>query len=362
MNDLELAQTVLDSRAGFDIVGNFLNRTVSAEDRAERDDLRRHLNAGLRRSAVGHLAPATAALTRRTLSREREERGPVLDPLPPLERALSSVIAEFYVGADAADDLRTAVTGLLDALSAVFGNPFSLPASWPTPANLRVRRRYQRLRGVVDPLVGTRATGRTEAADFAAGVARSATAAGHSVERISNLLIGSLLAAQRVPAAAAAWTLMELARSPRWRAESRADRSRLRDVVTEATRLHPPTWLLRRVATRHVRLAGYAYRPGHNFMVSPYVIHRDPELFEDAHAFRPDRWRAVPPPEVLTFGRGLHLCPGRDTSSVMLEAAVGAVLDTWSLSDESTHVHADPRSTLVPVGLRLRFGDRAPSP
>lgn len=362
VNDLGLARTALDSRAGFEIVGSFLNRPVPAAERVERDDLRRHLNAGLRRSVVGHLATTTAATTRAAVEHTRREQGPVFDPLPMLERTFSSLIAEFYVGPESADQVRDAVTGLLDALGAIFGNPFALPAHWPTRANLRVRRRYRSVRRVLDPLVSARALDHQQGDDFAGAVTRSATAEGHPSERICDLLIGSLLAAQRVPAAAASWTLMELARSPGWSVEVRADRSLLPAVVSEAMRLHPPTWLLRRVATREVELAGYAFPTGHNFLVSPYVIHRDARLFDDPTAFRPDRWRGPGPvPEVLTFGRGRHLCPGRDLGAVLLDAAVGAVLETWSVTDESADVHADPRSTLVPRGLRLRFSDQASS-
>jgi cytochrome P450 len=359
VNDLDLARRVLDVRGGFEIVGTFLNRRLSADGVAARGDLRRHLNAGLRRNALGPLDQASADTILGAVRHAVEESGDAFDPVPLLERAISGVITDLHFG-DSGGPVRDATARLLGALSVVFGNPFALPAGWPTPANLRVRRRYRALRAVVDPLVEARTERGGAYADVATTVARSAAAAGHETEQISNLLIGSMLAAHRVPAAAAAWVLFELARSREWTETARQDQTHLQAVIREALRLYPPTWLLRRVAIRPVELGGYKFDEGHNFLVSPYVIHRDRRLFDRPDEFRPARWLepSREPPALLTFGRGAHLCPGRDASDVVLEASTQALIDVYDLDATSGLVLPDPRTTLVPAGLRLRFVDR----
>ena len=363
VNDLDLARTVLDSRAGFEIVGNFLNQRLESVDLARRGELRRHLNAGLRRGAVEHLAAAAATAAVTTVEAARCGRGDVLDPLPLFEEAISTVVAEFYFGASG-EPVRVAVEPLLGALSRVFGSPFALPASWPTPTNLRVNRCYQRLRSVVDPLVASRLDLTRQVPDFASGVVRPAAAEGFGIGEISDLLIGSLLAAQRVPAAAAAWTLWELGRSPWWCAAARDSATHLQAAVLESLRLHPPTWRLHRVAIRPVELGGFTFPAGHNFVVSPYVIQRDPALFDRPTEYRPERWLegGGRQPALLSFGHGLHRCPGRDASHVILNAAVGALVDRYDVQDVSTSVVPDPRTTLVPVGARLRLVPLGPRP
>lgn len=125
VNDLALARTVLDTRAGFDIVGTFLNGRLGTEDIAERDSLRRHLNAGLRARMAEPLAALTATATREAVevSRRCSEN---VDPVPMLEQLCSGIAAAYFFGEEG-DAVHEVVVDLLDALSAVFGNPFALP-------------------------------------------------------------------------------------------------------------------------------------------------------------------------------------------------------------------------------------------
>jgi cytochrome P450 len=293
--------------------------------------------------------------------RALKRSGDVVDPLPVLEGVLGGVVAAFYFGNGQAEKVRDATRELLEALSAVFGSPFALPAGWPTPANTRIRRRYHELRQLVSSMIDAEVTRQPAAGDgYAASVARSAVAAGHPLDRIVDLLIGSLLAAQRVPAAGASWALLDIARSLEHQQVGREPAPCLRELVAESLRLHPPTWLLRRVATRQVSLGGFSFGAGHNFLVSPYVIHRDPYLYSDPEAFKPLRWRdaTASTRQGFTFGGGVHLCPGRDMGTLIMEAAVAAVLQRWEIRDQSQVVIANPRTTLVPDGLRLSFAER----
>lgn len=357
VNDLELARTVLDTRAGFEIVGTFLNRRLDADGIAARNRLRKHLNAGLRGGVLEPLRGLASEASLGAVEAARD-RGEDVDPLPMLEELCSRLVAGYFFGEESSGRVHVAVAGLLEALSAVFGNPFALPSGWPTRANRRMHRAYRALRDVVDPLVCDRA-GRPRQ-DFASGTVVAAVAAGHTLESIADLLIGALLAAQRVPAAAAAWALHELGRDRRWAAAARGDAVRRRAVVLETLRLYPPTWRLHRVAIRPVELGRYRFEAGHNFVVSPYVVHRDAALFDRPDEFLPERWLDPDsrPQQLLSFGHGLHRCPGRDVSYVLLDAVLAAVLRGYDVENVSDRVVPDPRTTLTPAGLRLRFAPR----
>jgi cytochrome P450 len=126
-------------------------------------------------------------------------------------------------------------------------------------------------------------------------------------------------------------------------------------VVLESLRLYPPTWLLVRTAAKSVSVAGYDFPAGHHFMVSPYVLHRNPTTFPDPEAFWPDRWVTMPrfPAGYLPFGGGLHVCPGRHLATTILAALLRTVVGSRRVVRMPGAVGLDPRTTLLPDGLRL---------
>lgn len=61
-------------------------------------------------------------------------------------------------------------------------------------------------------------------------------------------------------------------------------------TVLEALRLYAPAYLIGRCANQDVELCGYQLPAGTTVLLSPYLMHRDPELWSDAESFRPERW------------------------------------------------------------------------
>ena len=193
------------------------------------------------------------------------------------------------------------------------------------------------------------------------------------LESLADMLIGSLLASHRVPAAAAAWTLMLLADHPEMQ-RSIADQVRTepgtpprstltRAVVLEALRLYPATWLLARYAPTTFQLGGHEFPPRHHFLMSPYVIHRDPDVFPEPLTFRPERWGADSrsPASYLPFGDGERARPGRHLAVAMLGAVIETIARTWTAERRGV-VTPDPRTTLLPAGLRIRLVRRPAQP
>ena len=159
-----------------------------------------------------------------------------------------------------------------------------------------------------------------------------------------------------VAAAGAAWTLMHL--GPALLPPAADERSIL-PVVLESLRLHPPTWLIRRVCVRAVELGGYRFEAGHTFLISPYVIHRDDAVFADPEHFDPRRWATTPVSAMLAFGRGIHRCPGQDAGLMMITAAVGYLHEAYELHvPAGRRVTPDPRTSLIPAGLLVDLTSR----
>lgn len=351
---------------------NFLQDRITVEAGVEAVALRRLLSPGLRESACPDLLPG--------LVRRIDDEAAVwtsgqaaLDPTPLLERAIATSVAEHYFN-PGGGQLAPLLTDLLNALSRTILDPFVLPWRSLSPARRESWRRYHLVATEVHRLLEQRAND-AKCQDLASAIV-AADAGQTPISRLADLVIGSMLAAQRVPAAASSWVLMHVAENPHLWPELRTEAAdldeRLRSAslssvrasdfpiamacVLEALRLQPPTWLITRRSVRDVELAGYRFRAGQHFMISPYVIHRDDREFPDSADFEADRWlhSSVPPGTYLPFGHGQHVCPGRHLAVLAITVVLLRVMNAGTLHTAPGKVTPNPRTTLLPDGLRLR--------
>ena len=304
-------------------------------------------------------APRVAALVDETLG---SCGAGLVDPVPFLERVTSRAVAAYYFGAEG-DALPEPLGRLLDALALVIGNPFALPPNPWSPVRRRIGRRHGEVLELTLPLLRRRASAPSAYDDFA-GELVAARSAPTSLERLAHLVVGSMLAAHRVPAAAAGWMLMLVADHPETRARLAGDAaySFAMAVVLETLRLYPATWLISRTALVDVELAGWRFPTGHHFLVSPYVVHRDEREFPDAETFRPERWLGPGRPSgtFLAFGHGRHACPGNNLAVMTLVTLLQTVTAGWRFARGPGSVRPDPRTTLLPQGLTMSFERRSP--
>lgn len=87
----------------------------------------------------------------------------------------------------------------------------------------------------------------------------------------------------------------------------------LRAVVEETLRLYPPVPIMPRQALEATRIGGIDVEKDALILISPWLLHRSADLWEDPHAFRPER--LMPPGQPLPFSyipfsAGPRLCPG----------------------------------------------------
>jgi cytochrome P450 len=366
----ELATKVLLERSGtFEVQHNLLLERIPPDDLGAWISARRLLNPGLRRNAVASVGTHTATLAKACVE---ALGGEPVDAVRFFEGITSSVVARHFFGEDVGE-IPTLAGRLLTALNAVIGNPFALPTSWATPARRRIHFQLGLLEREVEERLWDRARHPGGFNDLAAHVVAARTESqGETLGRISRLLVGALLAAHRVPAAAAGWVMMLVASnadlmtslrseavassSERGISPRRSGLTLARAVILEALRLYPPTWLISRTTTRPIELDGYQLRAGHTVLISPYVIHRDERLFADASSFEPGRWLTeTNPAPFLAFGLGARACPGSNFGLASLSGLLTTLVSGFRIVQEVGEVRANPRTSLTPDGLRLRF-------
>jgi len=118
-----------------------------------------------------------------------------------------------------------------------------------------------------------------------------------------------------------AWAAWHLGQHQRWR-HSQA----LPMFIDEILRLYPAGWLGSRVTSRDTSAAGVALGAGTLVLYSPYLTHRDPDLWPDPLLIRPERFESGHPRwSYLPFAAGPRTCLGARLARLMLDAALASL-------------------------------------
>ena len=142
-------------------------------------------------------------------------------------------------------------------------------------------------------------------------------------------------------------------------------------VLSETLRLAPPVWVAPRRAIVDVDVEGVHVPAGTHVVVSQYVTHRDPELFPDPEAFRPERWvpgfeRSLPRGAYVPFGGGTRRCLGDQFALLEGRIILLAVARRFRLEPADARRSfptAQPRATYRakgPVPMRVEPRQAAP--
>jgi cytochrome P450 len=121
--------------------------------------------------------------------------------------------------------------------------------------------------------------------------------------------------------------------------------------------LHSPAGISGRKAATDVDVAGHTVPRGSFVVYSAYVTHRQPELWPDPRAFRPERWidasGAVVEPAPYTFvpfGGGYRRCIGFAMATLEAKIIVAETLRRSRLHLERTEIAAHGIATVAPKG------------
>jgi len=138
------------------------------------------------------------------------------------------------------------------------------------------------------------------------------------------------------------------------------------NVVLEAMRLYPPAWGIAREALGPVEIGGYRFPKGAAFVMSPWVVHRDPRNFDEPEAFRPERWegdlaRRLPRFAYFPFGGGPRVCIGNRFAMMEAKLVLAGAIQRFGFEPTpETNLATFPSVTLRPRhGVRLRLSARA---
>jgi len=258
-----------------------------------------------------------------------------------------------------------------------------LPLSWPTLRNWRTRRALNTIHSMVDAFVQRR---RRDAKDYGDlfsmfMFARDENGEGLSDEELHDQVLTIVLGGHETSSTVLSWCVRLLMQNPEIYTRLRKeidealqgrpftwdDMPRLAYVqqfIKETLRLYPPSYLLSRQAKTDVSLGDYLMREGTLVIFSPYVIHRNPEVFPDPERCDPDRFapakeKQLPRLSYIPFSTGPHTCIGNNFALLKMQAILITLLQRFDFDVVPGH-EGQPEAalTIKSTGLRARVRRR----
>ncbi|CAN6234791.1 unnamed protein product [Urochloa humidicola] len=172
-----------------------------------------------------------------------------------------------------------------------------------------------------------------------------------TMDIVKSLIIDLFSGGSDTSATTLEWAMSELMRNPGAMEKAQAEvRSKLqgkpsvteddlqelkylRLVIKETLRLHPALpLLLPRECTEDTKIMGYDVPKGTTVLVNAWAIGRDPEYWEDADAFKPERFEDGKIDfkgtdfEFIPFGAGRRMCPGTMFAQAIMELVLATLL------------------------------------
>ncbi|CAI6011832.1 unnamed protein product [Closterium sp. NIES-65] len=325
------------------------------------------------------------------------------------ELTMKIVVAALFggggLGGAAVEQVGPAISTAFDFFAKRATSMLIIPEWFPTPDNLQYTAAVQRLDGVVYRLIeerrkemagwaaprGTAQGGGDEGKDLLTRLllARDEDGSGMDDQSLRDELMTLLVAGQETSAILLAWVCVQLAMHPEeqrraaeevWevlggQSPTHADVPKLKyleAVIQETLRLMPPAYIVGRCACRDTRLGEWRVPHGTTVLVSPYLLHRDPQQWPRALTFDPSRWLpggdALPPadnPAYWPFGGGPRNCIGMGFALLEASLVLARILQSYSLSLPAGSPPPVPRAmiTLRPAGeVNLLLTPLAPHP
>ncbi len=310
--------------------------------------------------------------------------GAVVDIDAVIMNAALEVVGHALFGSDLSTDADALTTATLDALDVVIARarvPITPPAWVPTPGNRKLSSSVAALDRAVHSMLDSRGV-REVPADMLDLLITARDDEGHALTEaeIRDQVVTFIVAGHETVASALTWTFALLAENPEvmrtlqaevdavlgGKAAQFVNYQRLpytRAVIDETLRLYPPAWLITRNSLGDDVLGGYEVPQGSLIIMSPWLLHRHPDIWPNPDSFEPQRFidGDIDRSAFIPFGAGPRQCIGRDfayVEAVLLLASLVAHFDVEFPAGERCPP-AVPLVTMRPAeGLHLRIRSR----
>jgi cytochrome P450 len=272
--------------------------------------------------------------------------------------------------------LRCIFSDDLDAIcTKAGGNPFAFLAD-ESARNLNMAKRFRESSQLISECVEQRRSSGSRPADFLSDMVDARdkrTGEGMSVREIVDEINTLIIAGHETSSGTLNWAWYLIARHPEVEAQLLAELKAgiqdsdlqigevmklnyMRQMLLETLRLYPPVWLYTRRAIADDQLGDYAVPAGSHIYLSPYLLHRQPDLWPDPERFDPSRFTAVNADQrhrnaYIPFSAGARRCIGEHFAFVEMQMLLATMLREFRLR----HVPDKPIKIDLAINLRTLY-------
>lgn len=326
-----------------------MGRGLLTMDEAEWKPHRRAIQPAFTKLAISHYYHVMCTHTDHLIDRwtSAVTSGKPVDLIDESLRIAASIVLESALSADAGLDdrlLRRIVTDSIDVMFPSGKISENLPHWLPTLRNCQIRRNRKHLLRFAQEIV-----------DYDRGNSSGVLHAISSnmpempLREIKDELLTIYLAGHETTAMGLCWALITLAARPdlaarlaeelgsgELRQDGTIDVDNLKFLdafVSEVLRLYPPIWVFPRDAIDDDVLAGYSIERGTSLLLSPLVVHRDPDIWDNPLSFSPDRFltETIEKGAYFPFGFGMRQCVGKAMALMEMKVIIAAIIQHFDI-------------------------------
>ncbi|WLR51141.1 cytochrome P450 [Bacillus tianshenii] len=305
---------------------------------------------------------------------QKLEHGQTVDVHSEMMKLTLSIITKtmFDTSVDGVKEkLAEAVDLTIEQTAKALFSPLILPMSVPTKGNRDHKQAIATLEDMIFTTLQEAKEGKHSTNSLLGMLLDTKDSDGNPISdvEIRDQMMTMLLAGHETTANALTWVFYSLSKHPEIREKVVAEvrqcerpfgfgslqtLSYTRQVIDETLRLYPPAWIILRESEGPVQMLGESFPKKSSFLISPYAIHRNPEVFAEPLSFRPERFAAgktYEPFQYFPFGGGPRGCIGSRF------AIMEAILILAVLSERLSFHHLEKEIIPEPlVSLRIKGG------
>jgi cytochrome P450 len=307
---------------------------------------------------VRHFADAMVSVTDATRQRWRTVVGRPIDVRAEMQQLALSILGVTMFGDDLGRNsaqARAAIEFSMQFISHRGAHGLAMPLAVPLPNHRRFRSALQTLDAFIYRLIDERRRAPDATPDLLSILlqARDAeTGATMTEQQLRDELMTMFIAGHETTAGVLSWTWYllskhadveqrlhaELADVLGGRAPTLDDVPRLaftRAILDEAMRLYPPVWVFPRSAVDDDEIGGYRIPRGSMLLLSPYITHRLPDLWDNPERFDPERFLPGRPPQpgftFVPFGDGPRTCIGSHFAVLEMQLVLATLAQRYRM-------------------------------